>query len=335
METKKIKIGIVGAFSLNYLPMHLERDLGVFAGMKNLYGYLIETVPFFNYETAQRAMLGNDLDYVACMTSEAIRARVLGKTMVGLLSFIDSPGAAMLVRSDLTDVNSPASLKGKTMAVVDDKTPHHLALMCILRNLGMKPGDIKLKMYGSMEKVMQVFDADDGPPPDVLVCDEPYVSALVAQGKAKILIDLYDKKWRDKLLKTPFSGAGLFTERKNIIHNFKEVRIITGSVMRIFLRVLEADNPVEMVKKNLPASYDMMFGDSILHSIRRVGACLSAQGNFRPEAVDGTINAMKSVGMLPRDFDKSPQIFYDNTVYLNRQTVQTTREEIDLSETSD
>src|SRR6185437_15208977 len=104
--------------SFTYLPF-LVAEKVTFPELEKKLGRKIQVTYAPTTSPAVIALLAGDQDLGIMYVQHAIAAQAEGKDLVVLASLMRTPTVALLARTDLPNIKSPADLKGKIFGVVD------------------------------------------------------------------------------------------------------------------------------------------------------------------------------------------------------------------------
>lgn len=144
-------------------------------------GSAIEIKPFTNPGDQKTALLAGSLDMTGTTIPTAIQAAAAGEP-IKIVTSLCNKCSALVVGKD-SDIQSPADLKGKTIAYVPG-TMHHVLLLDVLRRAGLDPDrDVTLTRIDFFD----MGQALSGGQIDAFLSGEPYPSQAVRDGYGRIL----------------------------------------------------------------------------------------------------------------------------------------------------
>lgn len=144
-------------------------------------GDTVEVMPFTNPGDQKTALLAGSLDMTGTTIPTAIAAAAAGEP-VKIVASLCNKCSALAVGAD-SDIESPADLKGKTIAYVPG-TMHHALLLDVLRRAGLDPEtDVTLTRIDFFD----MGQALAGGQIDAFLSGEPYPSQAVREGYGRIL----------------------------------------------------------------------------------------------------------------------------------------------------
>lgn len=144
-------------------------------------GDTVEVMPFTNPGDQKTALLAGSLDMTGTTIPTAIAAAAAGEP-VKIVASLCNKCSALAVGAD-SNIESPADLKGKTIAYVPG-TMHHALLLDVLRRAGLDPDtDVTLTRIDFFD----MGQALAGGQIDAFLSGEPYPSQAVREGYGRIL----------------------------------------------------------------------------------------------------------------------------------------------------
>ncbi len=143
--------------------------------------YSVNVLPFTNPGDQKSALLAGGLDLTGTTIALAITSAAKGEPIV-IVSSLCNKCSAIVVRDD-SDIETPADLKGKTIAYVPG-TMHHVLLLETLNQEGLDPDeDVVLKRIDFFDMGQALSRGTI----DAFCSGEPYPSLAVSQGYGRIL----------------------------------------------------------------------------------------------------------------------------------------------------
>ena len=178
----------------------------------------------------------------------AIKAQSEGKDLVVLATMMDNPTAALVVRSDLTDIKTPKDLKGKV--VEDDQlVGHHLIGLAVAKAYGLSAEDITFRFTGGISGWIPAMRAKRV---DAIIVSEPTLSKLLEEGLGRILIDFHGRDATYKVFNGPHPTVALIARREYVKANPKVVQAVVDAQLKALHWI--AQHKAADVAKVLPDS---------------------------------------------------------------------------------
>src|SRR5690348_4207184 len=165
------------------------------------------------------ALLAGDQDIGIMYVQHAIAAEAESKDLVVLASLMRTPTVALLARTDLPEIKSPADIKGKVFGVVDLGSGHHLIGLGILKAYHINPADVTFRSTGGVAGWIPAMRSKRV---DVMLASEPTVSALVSQNLGRVILDLFSKEETDRVFGGEFPTAAIVA-RKEFVKQHPDV----------------------------------------------------------------------------------------------------------------
>jgi ABC-type nitrate/sulfonate/bicarbonate transport system substrate-binding protein len=181
-----------------YLPVHAALALGTFEaeGVK-------VTLKRAKHPTGAVAALRDRETGIAVTTlDEAIRGAWARKIPVQVLAaHVRAPAVALLVAPAARDtVRRVEDLRGKAVGIPGPGTTGHLLLAALLRGARIQPWQVDTRSVGSTALLAQLGAGDLA----AAMVEEPWVSRLLAAGRAGVLIDFRQPAEVERVLGGPF-----------------------------------------------------------------------------------------------------------------------------------
>ncbi|MFJ6661862.1 ABC transporter substrate-binding protein [Streptomyces sp. NPDC091377] len=141
--TKKVTIQIDGAAVPYYAPLYAAKEQGYFADA----GLDVEFTYAQGSDIVKNVASGNvdfgfpNGDSVVTAYGKGIKTKVVHTTY--------QQGIGSLLSQSSSKINSPADLKGKSVAVTDLGSPNYIQLQAMLQSAGLKLTDVKVRTLGT------------------------------------------------------------------------------------------------------------------------------------------------------------------------------------------
>jgi NitT/TauT family transport system substrate-binding protein len=176
--------------SFTYLPFLIAQKV-TFPSLEKRLGRKIEVIYSPTPSPAVLALLAGDQDFGIMYVQHAIAAQAEGKHLVVLATLMRTPTVALLARTDLPNIKSPADLKGKVFGVVGLGSGHHLIGLGILKAYHINPSDVTFRSTGGVAGWIPAMRSKRV---DVMLASEPTVSKLVSEHLGRIILNLFSKE---------------------------------------------------------------------------------------------------------------------------------------------
>lgn len=290
--------------SFTYLPFLIAQK-ATFPNLEKKLGRKIDVTYAPTTSPAVLALLAGDQDFGIMYVQHAIAAQAEGKNLVVLATLMRTPTVALLARTDLPKIKSPADIKGKVFGVVDLGSGHHLIGLGILKAYHINPADVTFRSTGGVAGWIPAMRSKRV---DVMLASEPTVSKLVSEHLGRIILNLFSKKETDRVFGGEFPTVAIVA-RKEYVEKHPDVAKAFVDANLDALKWVRTHSPKEaaaFLPSKLQAVPDV---DKVL---ARVIPSVSANGATSEHAVNLTINLMKEIGDLPKDSKVSPKQVIDN-----------------------
>lgn len=167
-----------------YAPIYVAKSQGTLEKELSKIGVKVEWSSFKSGPLVNESFAGGQQDIGVLGDVPAIIARASGQKnlIVGNAAYGEK-ALAVLVKSN-SKITTASELKGKKVAYVKGSYAHHL-ISIVLKNSGLSFNDIESVNLaaGDIPAALETGDVDAG------VLWEPFITQLVNQGRAKVLVD--------------------------------------------------------------------------------------------------------------------------------------------------
>ncbi len=182
--------------------------------------YSMNVLPFTNPGDQKSALLAGGLDMTGTTIALAITGASKGEPIV-IVSSLCNKCSAIVVREG-SDIETPADLKGKTIAYVPG-TMHHVLLLETLKKEGLDPNeDVVLKRIDFFDMGQALSRGTV----DAFCSGEPYPSVAVAEGYGRILTYPY---YGDNI---GTINAGMITTKDKIENDRDKIQVLVTAHAR-------------------------------------------------------------------------------------------------------
>jgi len=290
--------------SFTYLPF-LVAEKVTFPELEKKLGRKIQVTYAPTTSPAVIALLAGDQDLGIMYVQHAIAAQAEGKDLVVLASLMRTPTVALLARTDLPNIKSPADLKGKIFGVVDLGSGHHLIGLGILKAYHINPADVTFRSTGGVAGWIPAMRSKRV---DVMLASEPTVSKLLSEHLGRIILDLFSKEETARVFGGEFPTVAIVA-RKEFVKQHPDVAKAFVENNLEALKWVHSHSPKE-VAAVLPAKLkDTPNVESVLS---HVIPAVSENGKISKAPVQLTIDLMKDIGELPKNSKVSPEQVIDD-----------------------
>ena len=303
-QEKPLKFVMSSTPSFTWLPFLVARATQ-FEALQRELGRTIDVTYSPTTTPAILGLIAGDYDFGIAYVQHAIKAQAEGKDLVVLAAMMDNPTAALVVRSDLPEIKTPADLKGKTLGVVGLGSGHHMIGLAIAEAYGLRADDITIRSTGGISGWIPAMRAKRI---DALIASEPTLSRLLEENLGRILVDLHGRAETHKVFSGPHPTVAVIARRDYIAANPKVVQAVVGAHLKA-LQWIAQHKPNEIADA-LPDELKKQAGvDKIL---ARVLPAVSTKGETTSEAVTVTANWLKRMGEIPADAAIDPKKVVDD-----------------------
>ena len=276
-----LKVSIGSASSLNYLSWDLAKVLGYFEDEN-----LDVQLNYANAGTeAATALLSGSVDFTGNSLDHSIKAQIAGKPTKMVVSFSQTPGAAIVVRNDLKDtVKSVKDLKGKTVGATSVGSGTHLILTYVMNQAGLvQDKDYTFKPCGS-GTMSATLDAKGA---DACINSDPFITQYVNAGKGFLLKDYRLKRDTTELLGGDYQFTGAVTTQEFIQKNPDVVQRVVNALVRAN-RMFHATSPKDLAAK-LPESVTGKDIDLYVKTLEAAKEYISMDGLIDAKGVENVL----------------------------------------------
>ena len=243
---EKITLMVSGIDKMIYLPAKLAEQLGY---LKET-GLDIELLSEPAGSNAETEMLSGVAQGVIGFYDHTISLQARGKLVQSVVQFTHAPGEALVISQTASaTVKSPADLKNRTLGVTGlGSSTFHLTRH-IVAKAGLKATDYKIVPAGAGTQFMAAMAKGAI---DAGMTTEPTISWMVANGSAKILVDLRTTSAAEAVLGGPYPGACLYMPTTWVNKHKDQVRKIAGAFVKAlgYIRTHSAEDIADKMPKN-------------------------------------------------------------------------------------
>ncbi|HET7909412.1 MAG TPA: ABC transporter substrate-binding protein [Nitrospira sp.] len=299
-----LRIIVSSTPSFTYLPFLVASKV-TFPELEKKLGRKIQITYAPTTSPAVIALLAGDQDIGIMYVQHAIAAQAEGKDLVVLASLMRTPTVALLARTDLPNIKSPADLKGKIFGVVDLGSGHHLIGLGILKAYHINPADVTFRSTGGVAGWIPAMRSKRV---DVMLASEPTVSKLLSQHLGRIILDLFSKEETDRVFGGEFPTVAIVARRDYVKQHPDVVKAFVDNNLEA-LKWIHSHSAKEIAAALPEKLKDTPNVDGVLgHVIPAV----SENGKITKGPIQLTIDLMKQMGELPKNSTVSPEQVIDD-----------------------
>jgi NitT/TauT family transport system substrate-binding protein len=308
-EMTKVKLAMGGTkSSILFLPSILAE----YAGFYKEEGIEIEFVEMKGGSQASQALVSGEVDVASNALDHVVKSQAQGVDIVMLALYNRFPSVALVVDSKYKDqIKSVADLKGKKVGVTSRGSGTDGVLHALMSKAGLVESDLEILGVGSdtmpealkSGKVVAAVGLD------------PYVTELVASGKAFVLSDMRTEKDTRATYGSDMPFAGL-TTRGDVL---KKNPQLAARLARAIIKANKylASHTAEEIAAILPAAVK---GDNEVLYIASLKANLEAfapDGIATEDGVNTVINLLKKDNVISGSAQVTPdKVFIKNAANL-------------------
>jgi len=297
-QDKPLRMVMASTPSFTWLPFLVARKVSFEALQKEIkrpvdVTYAPTTTP------AILGLIAGDYDFAIAYVQHAIKAQAENKDLVVLAAMMDSPTAALVVRSDLPDIKSPKDLKGKAIGVVGLGSGHHMIALAIADTAGLGADDVTFRSTSGISGWLPSLRAKRV---DALVASEPTLSRILDEGLARIMVDLHDRKTTIATFKGPHPTVALIARREFVDANPALTKAVVAAHVNA-LKWIATHSPADVLAA-LPDELKKQPG--VEKILQRVLPAVSKDGVASQEAVAVTAKWLQRMGEIPATVNIDP-----------------------------
>jgi NitT/TauT family transport system substrate-binding protein len=298
-----LKVVMSSTPSFTWLPF-LVAEKVTFPDLEKKLGRKVAVTYAPTPSPAVLALLAGEQDLGIIYVQHAIKAQAEGKDLVVLAKLMQNPTMALLARTDLPEIKSPADIKGRVFGVVGLGSGHHLVGLGIAKAYSVNPNDVTWRSTGGVSGWIPAMRSKRV---DVMLASEPTVSTLLAEGVGRVLIDLHTKEATQRVFKGSFPTVAVLARKSYVDRNPEVVRAFVKANLDA-LKWVHAHTPAEIAKVLPDSLKNRPDAEKVL---ARVVPAVSEDGDVPLESVTLTIDLMKEIGELPKDLKLDPAKIID------------------------
>ncbi|MBX9589839.1 MAG: ABC transporter substrate-binding protein [Hyphomonadaceae bacterium] len=303
-QDRPLRMVMASTPSFTWLPFLVARNVAFDALQKEI-GRTVDVTYAPTTTPAILGLLAGDYDFGIAYVQHAIKAQAENKDLVVLLAMMDSPTAALVVRTDLSEIQSPADLKGKAVGVVGLGSGHHMIALAIADSAGLSADDVTYRSTGGISGWLPSLR---GKRVDALIASEPTLSRILDEGIGRIMVDLHDRDTTSRIFKGPHPTVALVARREYVDANPKVTKAVVGAHLNA-LKWIAQKSPGEVLAV-LPD--DLKKQQGVEKILQRVLPAVSKDGVVSRDAVVITAKWLRQMGEIPASVTIDPAKISDS-----------------------
>ena len=297
-QTKPLRFVMASTPSFTWLPFLVARQL-TFEDLAKETGTRIEVTYSPTPSPALLALLAGEHEIGIMYVQHAIKAQAEKKDLVVLAALMENPTVALLARTDLPEIKSPADLKGRAVGIVGLGSGHHMIGLAVAKAYGVNPEDVTWRSTGGISGWIPSMRSKRV---DAVFASEPTLSKLVDEGLGRVILDLHGREATEKVFHGPHPTVSIIVRREYANTNPRIVQAVVDAHLKT-LKWIHAKSPQEIAAALPDPLGKEPNVDSIL---RRVLPAVSRGGEVTGPAVTITGDWMKRMDEIPKDFVVDP-----------------------------
>jgi NitT/TauT family transport system substrate-binding protein len=274
LEKQKIVLAVGGKTGIAYLPLTLAEQLGFFKEE----GLEVEIQDLQGGAKALQAMVGGSADVVIGYFDHTVQMQAVNKDIIGITLIGRYPGFVLGVRSDLSEVENVAQLKGMKVGATAPGSSTHFFINYLLTRQGLNPSDVSVIGVGASPTAIAAVEQKQV---DALVNLDPMITALDTRGLIKILADTRTEKGTLEIYGGQYPGSSLYTTRDFIERFPRTAQALVNAIVR-GLRWIQSKT-AEEIARAVPESYFAGGREIYLKALDASLALFSPDGRFSQE----------------------------------------------------
>lgn len=246
-DSGKVTIMVGGITKLIYLPARLTQELGYFKDE----GLDVELLSQPAGVDAENELLAGAVHAVVGFYDHAIDLQSKGKEVTAIVVFGQVPGEAELVSTKASEtIKSMADVKGKTLGVTGLGSSTSFLTQYLAGQHGITSSQYTMLPVGADASFIAAIKQKRI---DAGMTTEPTISALLATGEAKVLVDMRTVESTKAALGGTYPGSSLYVQASWL----KEQKEQATKLARAFVRTLQfiQTHSAEEIAAKMPADY--------------------------------------------------------------------------------
>jgi sulfonate transport system substrate-binding protein len=223
-----------------------------------------------------------DISYMADTPPIFAQAAGVDVHIVGLTKAIQGAQNVALVVSTDSDLQEPADLKGRTVAVVPGTVTQYL-LIRVLDNAGLSLSDVKQFPLQGPEAITALRDGDV----DAIALVDPLLATSLAEGDARVLVDGSDL----------LTGSNAFVASDEALEDQGRESAIGDLLVRV-RRALDWSRSHQQEWAQAYADVNHLSLSAATDAVRRAATGLTPLDDRAIQAQQGQVDAFYQAGLL-------------------------------------
>ncbi len=242
----KVKFAGGGVTVYGYMPFFVANGRQLW----QKHGVEPEVAMFPGGAPAMQAVLGGS-SHVACGYYEhTIQMAVKGAKLTAFVLQTQNSGLVLAARKSLTEIRTPADLKGRKVGVSAPGSATHLFVMQLLAKAGLKPTDAAAIGVGTTQTALSAFEKGEI---DALSLFDPIVMDLEQRGLVTILADARNTAGTRAIFGGPYASGSLYADSGWLEKNPDAARGAAAAIKEAvaFLRTASPDEALGALEKGM------------------------------------------------------------------------------------
>ena len=305
LESVSVKLAMGGSKgSILYLPPVFAEQAGLFKDE----AIDIELLEFQGGAQAQQALVSGQVDFATMAQEHAVKAKAEGVELVMLAIFWRYPTVALVVDSKYKDqVKTAKDLKGMKIGITSPGSGSHKVLLSILSQAGLSPSDVEIIGTG----MPGMPDALAKGQIQAAANYDPYVTKVVNNGQAYLLVDTRTKKDTEALYGGEYPFVGLVTRRDVLESKPELVERVVAAVVRANMFI--TTNPAEATAAKLSTPVTGSDVNLYVAALKANLEAFSPDGQASEKGIQIVIQSLKQDNVIPANADIKPAEVFDGS----------------------
>jgi NitT/TauT family transport system substrate-binding protein len=246
LAADKITIIVGGIEKQIYLPAKLAEQLGYFKEQ----GLDVELINTKAGVDAENELVAGGVQAVVGFYDHTIDLQSKGKYILSIVQFSQAPGEVEMVSTKHPDIKSPADFKGKTLGVTGLGSSTDFLTRYLATRAGLKAGDYSLLGVGAGNTFIAAIKQDQI---QAGMTTEPTISTLIANGDAKILVDMRTIEATKAALGGTYPAASLYVQADWLAKHKEEAQKLANALVKTLHFI--ATHSAEEIADKMPKDY--------------------------------------------------------------------------------
>jgi NitT/TauT family transport system substrate-binding protein len=284
METIKIMVG--GLNKQIYLPAKLTEQLGFFKQA----GINVEISDEPSGVNAETAMLSGQVDGAVGFYDHTVDLQAKGKFTQSVVQFSQAPGEVELCRTDVADqIRTPADWKGRKLGVTSLGSSTYFLTLALAKRGGVATKDITTV---AVQAGQTFIAAMDNKAIDCGMTTEPTITALLASGKAKVMIDMRTPEGTRAALGGLYPAASVYMTTDFVNRHKAAVQKMVNAYVRT-LKWINSHTAAEITDMLPPDYYAGVGKEAYVKALDASKVMFTPDGIMPPDGPPTVLDALK------------------------------------------